>query len=116
MNAVVPPIAIDGRDRVNKVYDMTCGGGGILLQATKILGNDGVTSGYFGQEINPTTYNLARINMFLHGIDFDKFDIALGDTLTEPAERSEIESIVERESKLREKVNDIVAELEGDFA
>lgn len=80
-------IALDGRDHVNKVYDMTCGSGGILLQAAKILGNEGVTSGYFGQEINLTTYNLARINMFLHGIDFDKFDIALGDTLTEPAER-----------------------------
>ena len=80
-------IALDGRERVNKVYDPTCGSGGILLQAAKILGNDGVTSGYFGQEINLTTYNLARINMFLHGIDFDKFDIALGDTLTEPSER-----------------------------
>ncbi len=80
-------IALDGRDRVNKVYDPTCGSGGILLQAAKILGNDGVTDGYFGQEINLTTYNLCRINMFLHGIDFNKFDIALGDTLTEPCER-----------------------------
>lgn len=80
-------IALDGRDHVNKVYDPTVGSAGILLQAAKILGNDGVTSGYFGQEINLTTYNLARINMFLHGIAFDKFDIALGDTLTEPAER-----------------------------
>ena len=80
-------IALDGRTHVNKVYDLTCGSAGILLQAAKILGNEGVTSGYFGQEINLTTYNLARINMFLHGIDFDKFDIALGDTLIEPAER-----------------------------
>ena len=80
-------IALDGRDHVNKVYDPTCGSGGILLQAAKILGNDGVTEGYFGQELNLTTYNLCRINMMLHGINYDKFDIALGDTLTEPSER-----------------------------
>ena len=80
-------IALDGRDHVNKVYDPTCGSGGILLQAAKILGNDGVIEGYFGQELNLTTYNLCRINMMLHGINYDKFDIALGDTLTEPSER-----------------------------
>jgi len=80
-------IALDGRERVNKVYDPACGSGGILLQAAKILGNEGVTEGYFGQEINLTTYNLCRINMMLHGINYDKFDIALGDTLTEPSER-----------------------------
>ena len=80
-------IALDGRTRVNKVYEPTCGSGGILLQAAKILGNDGVTSGYFGQELNLTTYNLCRINMMLHGINYDKFDIALGDTLAEPSER-----------------------------
>ena len=79
-------IALDGRDHVNKVYDPACGSGGILLQAAKILGNEGVTEGYFGQEINLTTYNLCRINMMLHGINYDKFDIALGDTLTEPSE------------------------------
>ena len=80
-------IALDGRSRVNKVYDPTCGSGGILLQAAKILGNDGVTEGYFGQEKNLTTYNLARINMMLHGINYEKFDIAYGDTLTDPSER-----------------------------
>ena len=80
-------IALDGRTRVNKVYDPACGSGGILLQAAKILGNDGVTGGYFGQEINLTTYNLCRINMMLHGINYEKFDIALGDTLIEPSER-----------------------------
>lgn len=80
-------IALDGRNRVNKVYDPTCGSGGILLQAAKILGRAGVTSGYFGQEINLTTYNLCRINMLLHGLNYDDFDIALGNTLTEPSER-----------------------------
>ena len=80
-------IALDGRDHVNKVYDPACGSGGILLQAAKILGNEGVSEGYFGQEINLTTYNLCRINMMLHGINYDKFDIALGDTLTDPSER-----------------------------
>ncbi|MBQ2681996.1 MAG: type I restriction-modification system subunit M [Eggerthellaceae bacterium] len=80
-------IALDGRSRVDKVYDPTCGSGGILLQAAKILGNDGVTEGYFGQEKNLTTYNLARINMMLHGINYEKFDIAYGDTLTNPSER-----------------------------
>lgn len=80
-------IALDGRDHVKKVYDPTCGSGGILLQAAKILGNDGVTEGYFGQELNLTTYNLCRINMMLHGINYDKFNIALGNTLTEPSDR-----------------------------
>lgn len=78
-------IAIGGRDSVNKVYDPCCGSGGLLLKFAKILGKENVRNGYFGQEINLTTYNLARINMFLHDVNFDKFDIALGDTLKEPA-------------------------------
>ena len=77
-------IATEGKDEVNKVYDPCCGSAGLLLQAAKILGDDKVRMGYFGQEINPTTYNLARINMFLHGIEYGKFDIALGDTLADP--------------------------------
>ena len=76
-----------GRIKDDHKIDPTCGSGGILLQAAKILGRDGITSGYFGQEINPTTYNLCRINMLLHGINYDDFDIALGNTLTEPSER-----------------------------
>ena len=73
-----------GKTRVNKVYDPACGSGSLLLKARKILGKDGVAFGYFGQEINLTTYNLCRINMFLHDIDFDKFDIECEDTLTNP--------------------------------
>ena len=73
-----------GKTRVNKVYDPACGSGSLLLKARKILGKDGVTLGYFGQEINLTTYNLCRINMFLHDIEFDKFDIECEDTLTNP--------------------------------
>ena len=65
--------------------DPACGSGSLLLKAAKILGKENVRQGFFGQEINITTYNLCRINMFLHDIDYDKFDIAHGDTLTEPA-------------------------------
>lgn len=73
-----------GKARVNKVYDPACGSGSLLLKAEKVLGKDGVQFGYFGQEINITTYNLCRINMFLHDVGFDKFDIACEDTLTAP--------------------------------
>ncbi len=73
-----------GKKTVNKVYDPACGSGSLLLKARKVLGEDGVVHGYFGQEIELTTYNLARINMFLHSIEFDKFDIAREDTLLNP--------------------------------
>jgi len=78
-------ITVVGKTEVNKVFDPACGSGSLLLKFAKILGKENVRQGFFGQEINITTYNLCRINMFLHDIDFDKFDIALGDTLTEPA-------------------------------
>lgn len=77
-------IAVTGKTEVNKVYDPACGSGSLLLQAAKILGKENVRLGFFGQEINLTTYNLCRINMFLHDIDYDKFDIAHEDTLTHP--------------------------------
>lgn len=77
-------IAVAGKTAVNKVYDPACGSGSLLLKAAKILGKDNVRQGFYGQEINLTTYNLCRINMFLHDIDFDKFDIAHEDTLTNP--------------------------------
>ncbi|PST36953.1 type I restriction-modification system subunit M [Clostridium fessum] len=73
-----------GKKKVNKVYDPACGSGSLLLKAVKILGKDAVTTGFFGQEINITTYNLCRINMFLHDIGFDKFDIECEDTLINP--------------------------------
>lgn len=78
-------LTIVGKKEVNKVYDPACGSGSLLLKFAKILGKENVRQGFFGQEINITTYNLCRINMFLHDIDYDKFDIAHGDTLTEPA-------------------------------
>lgn len=73
-----------GKKTVNKVYDPACGSGSLLLKAEKVLGRDSVKTGFFGQEINITTYNLCRINMFLHDIGFDKFDIECEDTLTNP--------------------------------
>ncbi|MBN2176027.1 MAG: type I restriction-modification system subunit M [Demequinaceae bacterium] len=78
-------ITVVGKTEVNKVYDPACGSGGLLLQFAKVLGRDNVRQGFFGQEINLTTYNLCRINMFLHDINFAKFNIAHGDTLLEPA-------------------------------
>ena len=73
-----------GKTQVNKVYDPACGSGSLLLKAVKVLGPEGVRVGFYGQEINITTYNLCRINMFLHDIGYDKFDIACEDTLTNP--------------------------------
>ncbi len=78
-------ITVVGKTRVNKVYDPACGSGSLLLQFNKVLGKDNVLQGFFGQEINLTTYNLARINMFLHNVNYMKFNIAHGDTLTAPA-------------------------------
>ncbi len=69
---------------VNKVYDPACGSGGLLLKFAKILGKENVREGFFGQEINLTTYNLARINMFLHNINYNNFSIERGDTLIHP--------------------------------
>ncbi len=77
-------IALVGRTEVNKVYDPACGSGSLLLNFAKILGKGHVRQGFFGQEINITTFNLCRINMFLHDIDYDKFSIAHGDTLIDP--------------------------------
>ena len=73
-----------GKTEVNKVYDPACGSGSLLLKAEKVLGKDKVRNGFFGQEINITTYNLCRINMFLHDVGFDKFNIACEDTLIAP--------------------------------
>ncbi len=77
-------IAVVGKKQVNKVYDPACGSGSLLLKFAKVLGKENVRQGFFGQEKNITTYNLCRINMFLHDINYEKFDIAHGDTLLEP--------------------------------
>ncbi|NCD06256.1 MAG: type I restriction-modification system subunit M, partial [Spirochaetia bacterium] len=84
VSELLTKITLVGKTEVNKVYDPACGSGSLLLNFAKILGKDKVRKGFFGQEINPTTYNLCRINMFLHDIDYDKFDIACDDTLTTP--------------------------------
>ncbi len=82
---LVDPASPTGRkNQVNKVYDPACGSGSLLLNFAKILGKENVRQGFYGQEINLTTYNLCRINMFLHDINFEKFDIAHGDTLIDP--------------------------------
>ena len=73
-----------GKRSINKAYDPACGSGSLLLKSAEILGKDAVRNGFYGQEVNITTYNLCRINMFLHDIGFDKFDIACDDTLTSP--------------------------------
>ncbi len=77
-------ITVVGKTEVNKVYDPACGSGSLLLKFAKVLGAENVRQGFFGQEINLTTYNLCRINMFLHDVNYEKFDIAHGDTLTDP--------------------------------
>ncbi len=77
-------LAVVGKTSVSKVYDPACGSGSLLLKAAKILGKENVRNGFYGQEINLTTYNLCRINMFLHDIGYDKFDIACEDTLISP--------------------------------
>ena len=78
-------ITVAGKTEVNKVYDPACGSGSLLLSFSKVLGHDKVRQGFFGQEISLTTYNLCRINMFLHDVNYEKFDIAHGDTLIDPA-------------------------------
>lgn len=78
-------ICIQDRTSVNKIYDPCCGSGGLLLKFAKILGKENVKQGFFGQEVNLTTYNLARINMFLHDINYNNFSIVREDTLIHPA-------------------------------
>ena len=84
VSELLTKITLVDKTEVNKVYDPACGSGSLLLKFAKILGKENVRNGFFGQEINISTYNLCRINMFLHDIEFDKFDIAHGDTLLDP--------------------------------
>mgnify|MGYP001016923675 CR=1 FL=1 len=84
VSELLAKITTVGKKEVNKVYDPCCGSGSLLLKFAKVLGKENVRLGFFGQEINLTTYNLCRINMFLHDINYNHFDIELGDTLTDP--------------------------------
>lgn len=84
VSKLIAQLAMHKQTSVNKIYDPAAGSGSLLLQAKKHFDNHIIEEGFFGQEINHTTYNLARMNMFLHNVNYDKFNIQLGDTLTDP--------------------------------
>ena len=84
VSKLIAQLAMHKQEKVNKIYDPAVGSGSLLLQAKKHFDNHIIEEGFFGQEINHTTYNLARMNMFLHNVNYDKFHIELGNTLTEP--------------------------------
>lgn len=84
VSKLIAQLAMHKQESVNKIYDPAAGSGSLLLQAKKHFDNHIIEEGFFGQEINHTTYNLARMNMFLHNINYDKFHIVLGDTLRSP--------------------------------
>ena len=84
VSKLIAKLATHGQTTINKIYDPAAGSGSLLLQAKKQFDEHVIEDGFFGQEINHTTYNLARMNMFLHNVNYDKFNIALGNTLTEP--------------------------------
>ncbi|UOP04355.1 type I restriction-modification system subunit M [Conchiformibius kuhniae] len=89
VSKLIAKLALHGQNSVNKIYDPACGSGSLLLQAKKQFDEHIIEEGFFGQEINHTTYNLARMNMFLHNINYDKFHIELGDTLINPKLKDE---------------------------
>jgi type I restriction enzyme M protein len=84
VSKLIARLAMHGQSSINKIYDPACGSGSLLLQAKKQFDAHIIEDGFFGQELNHTTYNLARMNMFLHNVNYDKFNIGLGDTLIEP--------------------------------
>lgn len=84
VSKLIAQLAMHKQTSVNKIYDPACGSGSLLLQAKKHFDAHIIEEGFFGQELNHTTYNLARMNMFLHNVNYDKFNIQLGDTLTQP--------------------------------
>ena len=84
VSKLIARLAMHKQTNVNKIYDPACGSGSLLLQAKKQFEDHVIEDGFFGQELNHTTYNLARMNMFLHNINYDKFNIQLGDTLINP--------------------------------
>ncbi len=84
VSKLIAQLAMHKQEKVNKIYDPACGSGSLLLQAKKHFDKHIIDEGFYGQEVNHTTYNLARMNMFLHNINYDKFNIALGNTLLDP--------------------------------
>ncbi|MGE4530965.1 MAG: type I restriction-modification system subunit M, partial [Acidithiobacillus sp.] len=84
VSKLIAQLAMHGQSHINKIYDPACGSGSLLLQAKKRFDEHVIEEGFFGQELNHTTYNLARMNMFLHNVNYDKFNIQLGDTLIAP--------------------------------
>jgi type I restriction enzyme M protein len=84
VSKLIAQLAMHKQEKVNKIYDPAAGSGSLMLQAKKHFDNHIIEEGFFGQEINHTTYNLARMNMFLHNVNYDKFNIALGNTLIDP--------------------------------
>jgi type I restriction enzyme M protein len=84
VSKLIAQLAMHKQTKVNKILDHACGSGSLLLQSKKHFDAHIIEEGFFGQEINHTTYNLARMNMFLHNINYDKFDIRLGNTLIDP--------------------------------
>ena len=82
-------LVMDGKIKINKVYDPTCGSGSLLLQMKKQFDEHIIEDGFFGQEINMTNFNLARMNMFLHNVNYNNFSIKRGDTLLNPLHRDE---------------------------
>ena len=95
VSEILVRLATHDNDKIDSVYDPACGSGSLLMKLQKIIGKDNPNLKYYGQEINPTTYNLCRINMFLHNVNYNNFNIALGDTLLSPAHRGmEFDAIV----------------------
>ena len=84
VSKLIAKLATHNQMTINKIYDPAAGSGSLLLQAKKQFDDHIIEDGFYGQEINHTTYNLARMNMFLHNINYDKFNIALGNTLLDP--------------------------------
>jgi type I restriction enzyme M protein len=84
VSKLIALLALHKQLKVNKMLDIASGSGSLLLQGKKHFDNHIIEDGFYGQEINHTTYNLARMNMFLHNINYDKFHIVLGDTLLNP--------------------------------
>lgn len=89
VSKLISQLAMHKQTRVSKIYDPAAGSGSLLLQAKKQFDDHIIEDGFYGQEINHTTYNLARMNMFLHNVNYDKFNIELGDTLIDPQFRNE---------------------------